>query len=365
MELLPELARLASVRVLRPPGWSPPANWPAWIDTVPRDEPAATDEIVLIHIGNNPHHLWLAERLIRDRGAVVLHDLVLHHLLVEATEAAGDHAGYARRVEAAHGVAGGALAAARSVGITGRMDPFLFPARRSFLEAATAVIVHSKWAETLIREEYPFLPTARIDLAVADPGPVDRDRERADLGLAADETVIMHLGFLTPEKGLREILAGLGAAVRAGVRARLVVVGEGSEMDSVRRAADAAGIGGSVLATGFLDCERFSTVPAAADLGVVLRSPSAGETSAAVLRFLACGTPVAVGGSRQFLEWPEAAAPRLTPGPSAAPDLARLLGSVGSPGWAERRRAARAAYDAGHRPRDAARALVDVLAEVF
>ena len=95
-----------------------------------------------------------------------------------------------------------------------------------------------------------------------------------------------------------------------------------------------------------------------------LRTPTAGETSAAVIRFLAAGTPVAVGASRQFLEWPEEAVPRLTPGPSAAAELARLLAlaSSGGKAWIERRRAARAAYEANHRPADAAEAIIAFLA---
>ncbi len=87
--------------------------------------------------------------------------------------------------------------------------------------------------------------------------------------------------------------------------------------------------GNRVIADGWIPADEFPRVPAAADLGVVLRTPSAGETSAAAVRFLACGVPVAVGGLHQFLEWPESAAPRLTPGPSTAADLAQVAGRGG------------------------------------
>jgi hypothetical protein len=81
-----------------------------------------------------------------------------------------------------------------------------------------------------------------------------------------------------------------------------------------------------------------------------------------VIRFLACGTPVAVGGSRQFLEWPEAAAPRVTPGPSAPADVARLLMAVAAgEGWTDRRCAAREWYELHHRPADTAREMVEFL----
>jgi hypothetical protein len=111
-----------------------------------------------------------------------------------------------------------------------------------------------------------------------------------------------------------------------------------------------------------VSAEDFAPLPGAADLGVALRDPSAGETSAAAIRFFACGTPVAVTGIRQFLEWPPEAAPRVTPGPSACADLVRLLvEAVDRERWSARRRAARAAYEAGHLPSVAARQLIDAL----
>ena len=142
-----------------------------------------------------------------------------------------------------------------------------------------------------------------------------------------------------------------------------MLVGEGRGLDDLLMAAARAGIGDRVDATGWLAPDEFLRVPAAADVGVVLRTPSAGETSAAAVRFLACGTPVAVGGLNQFLEWSELAAPRITPGPSAPAEIARVLAEVaaGGAGWDERRRAARAAYEKGHRPAETAKKMIKFL----
>ena len=357
-ELLPAVAAETAVRVLTPPGWVRPDDWPAGLEMVPEDQPVAEDEIVLIHLGNNPHHLWLLPRLETDRCVVVLHDAVLHHLLVEA---AGRDADLGDGLEEAHGAAGAALARARANGHHGRLDPFYFPARRRFLEHARAVVVHSDWAAEKIAGEVPGIPIGRVPLAVADPQPVDRNATRSALGIGPDETVLMHLGFLSPEKGIEEIFTGVAAAVDAGIDLRFVVVGEGRDTATLAAAAERLGLSDRVLVTGWIEADLFPGVPAAADLGVVLRTPSAGETSAAVLRFLSCGVPVAVGGSRQFLEWPEKAAPRLTPGPSAAADLARLLGEVGGRVFAGRGQAARDAYEASHRPEFVANRLTGFL----
>ncbi|MEE4272354.1 MAG: glycosyltransferase [Thermoanaerobaculales bacterium] len=364
-ELLPELAKAARLRVLRPPEWTPPPEWPHQLETVPCDEERQDDEIEVVHLGNNPYHLWLLHRLRRGGVVVVLHDAVLHHLLVEdAAEGGAAAADLESELERSHGQAGRALSAARTAGHHGFLDPFLFPARASFFRYASAVIVHSRWAAELVRSEVESLPVHRVELAAADPGPLDRAAIRRRFGIPDQERVLMHLGFLTRQKGLEEILTGFGAAVRCGVQARLMIVGEGRRAEHLKEAARSAGLEDRVWFTGWIKPEHFLSVPAAADLGVVLRTPSAGETSAAVLRFLACGVPVAVGGRKQFLEWPEAAAPRLTPGPAAAPDLARLLGDVGGPGWDDRRQAARAAYERFHRPEDIARRFVGILSNL-
>jgi glycosyltransferase involved in cell wall biosynthesis len=363
LELLGELGKKATVRVLTPPEGvdSEPWTFGDGVEVVPTDTVPEPDEVVLLHLGNNPHHQWLLDRLDTPKPVVVLHDLVLHHLLVEATK--GDDREMESALRGAHGDGGAALARARRCGFTAARDPFLFPARAVFLGSSRGFIVHSRWAEEALVREYPDVPTARVGLAVADPGKVVKSAERGRLGIAPDEVVLMHLGFLTPEKGLHQILTGVLAARRLGVPVRLLVVGEGAVVDDLRSAAAVLGLEGLVSTTGWVEPEAFPAVPAAADLGVVLRTPSAGETSAAAVRFLAAGTPVAVGGSRQFLEWPEAAAPRLTPGPAAPAELARLLATAWKNGeaWRTRGHAARAAYDAEHRPAEAAEAIVRFL----
>jgi glycosyltransferase involved in cell wall biosynthesis len=361
VELLPELARLAEVRVLEPPGWRRNESWPSQLVSVPTDTARSDGEVEILHLGNNPHHLWLLPRLRAGGAVVVLHDAVLHHLLVEFLASHGDMAELETEIAAAHGIDAASVARAREVGHHGHMDPFLLPVRQAFLRHARAVAVHSRWTEKLVRDELPETPLGRLELAAADPAPIDRGSVRARLEIDDDEVVLMHLGFLTPEKGLEEILSGLLAAVRAGTNARLVVVGEGELGPQLLAAADRAGVRDRLTVTGWIEPRLFRSVPAAADLGVVYRFPSAGETSSAALRFLACGVPVAVGGRRQFLEWPEDAAPRLTPGPAAAADLARLVSRIGGEGWAARRRAARAVYEASHRPADVALGMVDFI----
>lgn len=366
VELLAALARLTPVRVVRPPGWQPDESWPFGdeVELVDSDTTPRPGEVELIHLGNNPYHLWLLPRLERGGNVVVLHDLVLHHLLVEATAARNRLDELETGLERDHGAAGRAVARARRVGVSGRRDPFLLPAFGGFLRRAAACVVHSRWAAEQVERSVPGLRTLTVGLAAADPGPLDRLAVRRELGLGADAVVLMHVGFLTAEKGLLEVVSAVAAARRGGLPAELVLIGEGREDGPLRAATARLGAAGWVRATGWLDGSSFRRAPAAADLGVVIRTPSAGETSAAAVRFLAAGTPVAVSAHRQMLEWPPAAAPRLTPGPAAAADLARWLRAAGGPGWEERRAAARTVYLDRHQPSAAAAQLAELGAEL-
>ena len=70
-----------------------------------RRDPVA--DIALYHVGNDAEaHAWIVEALRRRRGLVVLHDYVLHHLVVGLTFARGDAAGYLAAMERENGLVG-------------------------------------------------------------------------------------------------------------------------------------------------------------------------------------------------------------------------------------------------------------------
>ena len=72
---------------------------------------------------------------------------------------------------------------------------------------------------------------------------------RAELGLKSDDVVIGTVARLEPVKGISPLLAAFRDL--ALPRARLVVVGEGSERVALQAQVDALGLGGQVVFTGF------------------------------------------------------------------------------------------------------------------
>jgi len=105
----------------------------------------------------------------------------------------------------------------------------------------------------------------------------------------------------------------------------------------------------------------------ATDLGLVPRYPTAGETSAAALRFFAAGRPVAVAGYRQFLEFPREAAFRIAPGRAGVADLVRLVAGLARDEQMRARAGAasrKAWVEGGHEPGQAASALLAAVGEL-
>lgn len=357
-ELLPHLARLCRVTVIEPPDGRPEVSWREEVSW--RSAEAPPRGLELLHLGNNPYHLWVAARLRRFGGVVVLHDAVLHHLLVEEAASTGNWQRFAEELAAVAGKAGEALAWARRWGFTGPLDPFLFPARPAYLRYAHAVLVHNRAAEKAVETELPGLPVRQVPLAVAAlPGEGRAFREK--LGLKDGELLAVHLGFLTPAKGLGVILRALVIVRELGVPVRLVVVGEGAEQEELAATVRRLGLASQVVLFGYASRKQLGDILAAADVGLVPRFPTAGETSAAVLRFLACGKPVVVCGYQQFLEFPPEVALRIRPGGEGAVELARWLAYLARNPQvlAEKKRLAyRAWQDGGHAPEVAAARLL-------
>ena len=82
------------------------------------------------------------------------------------------------------------------------------------------------------------------------------------------------------------------------------MVGEVSPELDFAAAARRFGVADRVVVTGFIDYDDFQAAIAACDLCINLRYPTAGETSASLLRVLACGRPAVVSDYAQFAELP-------------------------------------------------------------
>jgi glycosyltransferase involved in cell wall biosynthesis len=329
LDLLPHLAALADVRLIRLPDQpvSPEieARWPV----APAEETGAGGRLPLYQMGNNRYHRAVQELALRRPGVLTLHDIVLHHLLLEVTmgrETREGYEEYKERLTRDHGWVGEAAALAKRWGAWGDAPVFSLPAHRTLLRRQRGVLVHSAWAAGLLAEEDPELRVRAIPMGVPLPPAADPEAGRLlrrRFGLPEDRPVLGSFGFQTP---IKRTVAGVRALAAPGLEeAHLLIVGEASPVLDLEGEARRAGVADRVHVMGFVSYEDFEAAIAAVDLCLNLRYPTAGETSASLLRVLAAGRPAVVSDYAQFADLPEGIAPRVPLGEEEPEALAALL----------------------------------------
>ncbi|HEX8152317.1 MAG TPA: glycosyltransferase family 4 protein, partial [Thermoanaerobaculia bacterium] len=278
-------------------------------------------DAAIYQLGNNPHHAWVYAEAMRVPGVVVLHDLVLHHLIVEMTLARGDAEGYAATLTASHGEMGAAWAWGRAAGLHSEMGNFLLPASIELANRSRAVIVHNAYAADRLRSfgvatpihviPHPYLP---------EPPHRDRDEVRARLGLEPSHRAIGLFGFLTSAKRAEVVVEAFRIARERNRELRLLIVGEPAPNIDLTAIA-----GEGIITTGYVSDEDFPRYYAAIDRLVNLRYPSAGETSGTLIRGFDAGKPVAVSDYAQFAEFPDDCVTKIRFGEDEAGQLARFF----------------------------------------
>ncbi|HEX5761169.1 MAG TPA: glycosyltransferase, partial [Thermoanaerobaculia bacterium] len=319
LDLLPELAARADVRLVRLPGQPVAPEVAARWRPVPAEETGADGRLPLYQMGNNHHHEGVLALALARPGVLTLHDLVLHHLLLDQTLGRGEYEPYEERLAADHGWIGHAAARGKRWGAYGEAPTFALPAHRTLLRRQRGVLVHSAWAAAVVREDDPELRVRQVPMGIPLPPPADPAAGRAvrrRFGLPEDAPVVGSIGFQTP---IKRTAAALPALAAPGLEAlHLLVVGEVAPQVDLLEAARRAGVADRVHVTGFVDAETFQAAIAAADLCLNLRYPTAGETSASLLRVLAAGRPAVVSDYAQFADLPATVAVRVPLGDGEA-----------------------------------------------
>ena len=305
-DLLPHLAERLDVRVLRLPDQPVAPEVEARWRPVAAERAGEGGRLPLYQMGNNPFHEAVAELAWERPGVLTLHDLVLHHLLHKMTLGRRDFEGYRSRLAADHGWVGEAASHPRHWGIEDEASVFALPAHRSLLRRQRGVLVHSQWAADRIAEDDSEIQVRAVPMGIPLPPKADRRagldfRER--LGISAKSPLLGSFGFQTPIKRTATAVRALADARLAN--AHLLVAGEASPALDLESLAGEAGVLERVHLVGYLPFDDLTAAIAASDLCLNLRYPTAGETSASLLRVLAVGKPCLVSDFAQFAELPD------------------------------------------------------------
>jgi glycosyltransferase involved in cell wall biosynthesis len=169
---------------------------------------------------------------------------------------------------------------------------------RRIVTAADAVVGQSRNTNANLRRYYgAALEPHLIPLGIPRPGRPTGGRH--ELGLAPDEFVMITIGRLVARKGTDQLV---NLVTRLGKSVRLVVVGDGPELEALRLQVDQLGIASRVTFTGFVPDHRKTDWLAASDIYV---SASQHEGFGLVfLEAMAQGLPIVCyqhGGQTDFL----------------------------------------------------------------
>lgn len=270
---------------------------------------ASRYDAFLLHMGNSAAHSYIYQFLQSHqhdpKAVLVLHDFVLHHFLIGHYLNKGKANDYIKLMQTQHGPEGERVACEV---IKGRLPDALFqyPLSNPAIEAAGTVIVHSHYAANLIKQQFPEKKIGIVRMGVPLPPLVDRDTARQKLNLPLDQFIVTSLGHLNPYKRLDSALWAFKKFCREFPNARYLLVGSLSPNYDVKAMVRALGLENNVQIVGFVEnADERDLYVAASDVCVNLRYPTAGETSASLLRIMGAGRPVLVSRTGTFSELPD------------------------------------------------------------
>jgi glycosyltransferase involved in cell wall biosynthesis len=325
-ELLPYLAQYAEVTPYVDDGVRPSNPQLArHMDVRPlgrleRDHRRAPYDAIVYHMGNSQVHATIWRVMRRVPGVVALHEFVLHHFMLGyAAVVERDVERYRAEAIRRYGAEGERVAALM---MRGRFVDAAFdlPFCEAVLDASQGLIAHSRYVLDRVAALRPDLPAAHVPMGVPLPPAIPRNAARARLGLPPEALVLASFGHINPYKRVEAVLRALKVLRAERAETRYILVGSVSPVYDLRAAIGRAGLDGAVTATGYVERAAFEDYVAAADICVNLRHPTAGETSASLLRLLGAGRPTLVTSSGSFAELP--------PGVAAQVDLDRSEGDL-------------------------------------
>jgi glycosyltransferase involved in cell wall biosynthesis len=270
-------------------------------------------DTAVYQMGNSPAHAYIYEQLLRHPGVVVMHEFVLHHLRMWMALNGGRRKAYLGLMERRYGDEG--REAARRV-MLGQFPEALFnyPLSDEAINRATGVIVHSRYMAGLVHGVRAEVPLSVVPMGVPLPQLIPRDQARAHLGIDPDLFLVTSVGHLNPYKRVSATLRAFKALLMEVPRSLYLLVGSRSPNYDPTRQIDMLGLSDKVRTTGYASPHEFAYYLAASDVCLNLRYPTAGETSASLLRIMGAGVPVLVSRTGAFEELPDDAAGKIDVG---------------------------------------------------
>ena len=287
---------------------------------------STTADVHLYHLGNNSLHRETYEQALARPGVAVLHDAVLHHLLLGSLESGQYVEEFVYNYGEWHREFAMELWRARRLSGT---DPryFRYAMLRRIAETSRAVIVHNPAAAAIVRAHAAAarvfeIPHLFVEPAL--PSEWENTRLRRELGLRPHSALFGVFGYLRESKRLPVVLRVFERLRLELPEVSLLIAGEFASSDLARAVQPLLERTG-ILRMGYVPAPEFWQLAAATDVCINLRHPAAGETSGIGIRFMGIGKPVILSEGAENSRFPEAACLRVPAGVEEVEALASYM----------------------------------------
>ena len=346
-ELLPYLGRYVDLTLYHDDGLRPSNPMLGQycelrpISRLERDQRRKRFDAIIYHMGNSAAHHAIWGTMQRVPGIVVLHEFVLHHFMLQYyATTLGDIERYQAEAARRYGPEGEHIA---KLMMHGRFveAAFELPFCEDVLDRAQGLIAHSRYVLARAAAIRPTLAMGLAPMGVPLPPLINKAAARARRGLAGDAPILASFGHINPYKRLEAALRAVRQLREPYPSLQYLLVGSVSPHFQLQSLIERLGMQEYVHATGFVDRATFEEYVAATDICLNLRHPTAGETSASLLRLLGAARPSLVTASGAFSELPAGVAAQVDPDASEGdlihaycrvlldqPEMAQALGTA-------------------------------------
>jgi glycosyltransferase involved in cell wall biosynthesis/SAM-dependent methyltransferase len=258
---------------------------------------------LVYQIGNNPFHAGIYKMALEHPGVVVIHEASVHYLVKSLTLSRGNEQAYLREVMYELFGADTGLLAPRHLPIE-VPQPHEFLMLRRLMDNSRACIVHSHYAERLVRLKGFSGPIGVVPHGVSLRG-IDTQQYRQKLGLSAETPLVGIFGYQRPDKQIWECLLMFKELVDALPGTHLLILGQQHPQVPLEAGIRQLGLENRVLVRGFQTLDDFDGYLSACNVVLNLRLTTFGETSGTMMRAFTFARPVIVSDIGAAHELPD------------------------------------------------------------
>jgi glycosyltransferase involved in cell wall biosynthesis len=279
---------------------------PASFEVIHRHRPY---DVIIYQIGSTPeHHHYICEQSIKHPGLLVMHDPNIHSYAL-ARLGAGNLPAYLKAVRDELG--DDMVAYVRQAiddGTFSEKVVYEYNMDGWLLRHSRGAIYHSYFAMQDTRQRWPEVPSFYVPLYAVKPARSNDEQRQLILsrrGWPAESVIIGAFGIMAPSKRVGVLLRAFKQLAWRYPQVVLTLVGNTAYYD-VAKEVDQLGLDRErVCVTDEVPMDDFLAYMQAVDIGVNLRYPSLGESSAIISRLIGMGKPIITSDIPQFGELPD------------------------------------------------------------